>query len=89
MAETKTKKTITRFGSRYGRTIRERLSDVEGGYRGKHKCPHCSYTQVTRVAAGIWSCGKCGVKFTSRAFELTAPAPIKAADAVEEEQQDV
>ncbi len=77
MAKT-TKKTITRFGTRYGRTIRERLFKVESGYRGKHKCPHCSYTNVTRLAAGIWSCSKCNVKFTSRAYQLTKATPVKA-----------
>lgn len=78
-------KTITRFGSRYGRTIRERLAAAESGYRGKHNCPYCSYKQVQRVAAGIWECGKCKAKFTSRAFQLTPPAPIKATDAPVEE----
>ena len=79
-----TKKTITRFGTRYGRTIRERLADVEAGYRGKHKCPQCSYTQVTRTAAGIWQCSKCNVKFTSRAYQLTKPTPVKSAVVSEE-----
>ncbi len=79
-----TKKTITRFGTRYGRTIRERLADIEEGYRGKHKCPHCNYVKVTRAAAGIWSCGKCNAKFTSRAFQLAKPAPVKNVQAAEE-----
>jgi large subunit ribosomal protein L37Ae len=78
------KKTITRFGTRYGRTIRERLADIESGYRGKHKCPYCSYTRVTRQAAGIWQCGKCTTKFTSRAFELTKPTPVKNMQVAEE-----
>jgi len=78
------KKTITRFGTRYGRTIRERLADVEAGYRGKHKCPYCAYKNVTRKAAGIWQCAKCNVKFTSRAYQLTKPTPVKAAEAREE-----
>lgn len=72
------KKTITRYGTRYGRTIRERLANIEAGYRGKHKCPFCTYTNVTREAAGIWSCSKCNKKFTSRAYELTKPTPVKS-----------
>jgi len=79
------KKTITRFGARYGRTIRERLATVEAGYRGKHKCPYCAYTKVTRKAAGIWSCGKCNTKFTSRAYQLTKPTPVKIVQQTEEE----
>jgi large subunit ribosomal protein L37Ae len=80
-----TKKTITRFGTRYGRTIRERLADIESGYRGKHKCPYCSYVKVTREAAGIWGCAKCHTKFTSRAFQLAKPTPVKGIQTVEEE----
>lgn len=78
------KKTITRFGTRYGRTIRERLAAIESGYRGKHKCPYCSYTNVTREAAGIWTCSKCKAKFTSRAFQLTKPTPVKNIQTSEE-----
>ncbi|HIH23438.1 TPA: 50S ribosomal protein L37ae [Candidatus Woesearchaeota archaeon] len=84
MAEAK-KKTITRFGTRYGRTIRERLATVEAGYRGKHKCPYCSYTNVTREAAGIWSCSKCKAKFTSKAYQLTKPTPVKGLEAKQDE----
>lgn len=78
------KKTITRFGTRYGRTIRERLADVEAGYRGKHKCPYCSYTKVTRKAAGVWNCSKCKSTFTSRAYQLTKPTPVKNLQQAEE-----
>ena len=78
------KKTITRFGTRYGRTIRERLADIEAGYRGKHKCPYCNYTDVTRKAAGIWECKKCTTKFTSRAYQLTKPGEVKREQLAEE-----
>jgi large subunit ribosomal protein L37Ae len=87
MAETK--KTITRFGSRYGRTTRERLASIEATYKGKHSCPHCAYKNVKRVAAGIWQCGKCNAKFTSRAYELTVPTAIKSTEPIATEEQDV
>ena len=66
--------TVTRYGTRYGRTIRERLKKAEEGHKGKHKCVYCAYTSVKRKAAGIWHCGKCGADFTSRAYQLR-PAP--------------
>ncbi len=75
--------TVTRYGTRYGRTTRERLAKAELGYKGKQKCPHCSYTAVKRLAAGIWSCGKCGHKFTSRAYQLREAPAIRSK--VEEE----
>ncbi|MBR9700516.1 50S ribosomal protein L37ae [Candidatus Woesearchaeota archaeon] len=69
---------VTRFGPRYGRTTREQLGKVESQYKGKQKCPHCSYTAVKRLAAGIWHCTKCDTKFTSRAYGVRKPLPIRS-----------
>lgn len=71
------KKTVTRYGTRYGRTTRERLAKVEQQYKTKQKCPYCSYPQVSRKAAGIWHCAKCESTFTSRAYQLAKPQPVK------------
>lgn len=69
-------KAVKRLGTRYGRTIRKRLSKVESQQRRKHRCPYCAYERVRRGAAGIWLCSKCGSKFTSRAYTVAkAPAP--------------
>lgn len=70
-------RTVTRYGTRYGRTIRERLAKVEQQYKGKQKCPHCSYTAVKRLAAGIWHCTKCNTKSASRAYQLRTPPAVK------------
>jgi len=71
-------RTVTRYGSRYGRTIRERVSKAEEQYKEKQSCPYCSYKTVKRLAAGIWQCSKCRSKFTSRAYQLRAPPSIKS-----------
>lgn len=70
--------TVTRYGPRYGRTIRERLEKAERQYKGVQKCPHCSYTAARRESAGIWACRKCGAKFTSRAYQLRKPPAVRS-----------
>jgi len=69
---TKTKKARAsgRFGARYGKTVRERLNQVEDIQRKKQKCPFCSKLGVKRLARGIWHCKKCSKKFASNTFHL-------------------
>ena len=71
MAEiTKTGGSAKRFGARYGRTTRSKISDIEKTMRNKIKCPYCSKMRIKRVAAGIWQCRNCGVKFSGAAYAL-------------------
>ena len=67
---TKKVKSAGRFGSRYGKRIRQRVIDVEQKQRKKQKCPHCKKLGVKRIAAGIWHCKKCNTKFASDAYIL-------------------
>ncbi|RME30750.1 50S ribosomal protein L37ae [Candidatus Woesearchaeota archaeon] len=76
-------KAVNRVGVRYGRTIRRRVAKVEASQRGKHKCPYCSYQQTRREAAGIWKCGKCGKKFTSRAYTVVKAAKPRVEESTE------
>lgn len=76
-------KAVKRFGVRYGRTIRRRMAKAEASQRAKHKCPYCSYVQARREAAGIWACGKCGKKFTSRAYTITKAAKPRVEESTE------
>ena len=57
-----------RFGTRYGKTVRQKVSAVEKHQRIKHKCPHCHKFGVKRLAAGIYFCKKCDTKFTGKAY---------------------
>ncbi|MFP4423973.1 MAG: 50S ribosomal protein L37ae [Candidatus Woesearchaeota archaeon] len=57
-----------RFGSRYGRSIREKVAKIEKTARMKHKCPYCNKTKVRRLSVGIWGCQSCGSKFTGQAY---------------------
>ncbi len=57
-----------RFGTRYGRRLREKVASAEKEYRGKKPCPFCRKNHLKRVAAGIWECRKCGSKFAGKAY---------------------
>ena len=59
-----------RFGARYGRRVKHRLAEIEKVQKGKHQCPYCRNLKVKRIAAGIWKCGKCGAKFTGKAYSI-------------------
>mgnify|MGYP001597136641 CR=1 FL=1 len=67
---TKKVKSAGRFGARYGKKVRQRVIDVEKKQRRKHECPYCLSLTAKRVAAGIWKCKKCNVKFTGKAYEV-------------------
>jgi large subunit ribosomal protein L37Ae len=61
---------IRRFGSRYGRNVKHKLAKIEAIQKGKHQCPYCYSLKAKRLSTGIWSCGKCGSKFTGKAYSI-------------------
>ncbi|MEM2637521.1 MAG: 50S ribosomal protein L37ae [Candidatus Korarchaeota archaeon] len=52
----------------YGATLRKRWAVVTSKARAKYRCPKCQALAVKRVAAGIWSCSKCGNKYVAEAY---------------------
>jgi large subunit ribosomal protein L37Ae len=70
MATEKKFGSIKRFGSRYGRKVKEKLAKIEEEQHKLHKCPYCRHTKVKRLAAGIWYCKKCKTKFTGKAYSI-------------------
>ncbi len=81
---------VKRFGPRYGRSLKQKFIKVESEHRKTHKCPYCSGIKATRVSVGIWSCARCGAKFTGRAYTIPKKLIIKesalkeAAETIEE-----
>jgi len=69
-AKSKKSKASGRFGSRYGKNVRARISAIESHQRIKQICPLCKKKGVKRISNGIWECPKCGKKFASNTYHL-------------------
>ncbi|MFH0836652.1 MAG: 50S ribosomal protein L37ae [Candidatus Aenigmatarchaeota archaeon] len=67
-----TKHPNAKFGSRYGKRIRENVLKANKKSRTLYKCPSCSRVSVKRLATGIWQCKKCSVKYASGAYAFKA-----------------
>ncbi|MBI2656306.1 50S ribosomal protein L37ae [Candidatus Woesearchaeota archaeon] len=76
---------VKRFGARYGRKPKIKFSKIEAEQRKLHKCPYCSKVAVKRVSIGIWTCKKCNVKFTGKAYSVAKKIITKEARIAEEE----
>lgn len=57
-----------RFGTRYGRSDRKLVADLEQKMRMPHICANCARPNVNRVGTGIWKCTKCGYTFAGGTF---------------------
>ncbi|MBN2881184.1 50S ribosomal protein L37ae [Candidatus Woesearchaeota archaeon] len=58
------------FGPRYGWTIKKKYDKIMQEQKALHKCPYCNKEKVKRVSTGIWHCGGCSTKFTSKAYTV-------------------
>ncbi|MBI4406552.1 50S ribosomal protein L37ae [Candidatus Micrarchaeota archaeon] len=56
------------MGSRYGRTIRKKESEVLALQRAKHVCPVCGKKNVKRVSNALWKCRSCNSEFAGGAY---------------------
>ncbi|MBI4895849.1 MAG: 50S ribosomal protein L37ae [Candidatus Aenigmarchaeota archaeon] len=65
-----TKKMSGRFGSRYGKRIRQNVLKAKAKTNTLYKCPSCSRIAIKRLASGIWKCKKCDIKYASGAYEF-------------------
>ncbi|QZA89172.1 50S ribosomal protein L37ae [Salinarchaeum sp. IM2453] len=63
-----------RFGARYGRVARKRVSEIESEMNKDHVCPECGAEKVSRAGTGIWECGKCGYRFAGGCYKPETPA---------------
>ncbi len=75
MAEKKARKTGSagRFGARYGRVARKRVSEIESDMRSNHTCPDCGSDTISRKGTGIWACSSCGYKFAGGTYRPQTP----------------
>jgi large subunit ribosomal protein L37Ae len=63
-----------RFGARYGRVARKRISEIEADMNENHTCPDCGNDTVDRQGTGIWECGRCGYTFAGGTYRPQTPA---------------
>ena len=73
MANQGTTGSAGRFGARYGRVARRRVSDIESDTNEDHACPECGSDAVSRKGTGIWQCGKCDYKYAGGAYRPQTP----------------
>ncbi len=76
MSKTKKVASIGRYGVRYGRKSKEAVKQIEKRQKRKHECPVCKKKSVKRLAAGVWRCTKCHVKFAGGAYEPRRDAKV-------------
>lgn len=57
-----------KFSSRYGAKLRRRVLDIEKKRNEAHRCPSCATRALSRKAAGLWKCNKCGILFAGGAY---------------------
>ena len=70
MTKTKKVKSAGRFGPRYGKSVRRRITEIESKQRKKQVCPYCQKKALKRLSKGIWLCKKCRKKFASHAYYI-------------------
>ena len=68
MAKKKKVGSAGRFGTRYGKRLKNLVSVVERTQKKRHMCPKCKMKYVKRETSGVWKCHKCGTKFAGGAY---------------------
>ena len=61
---------VKRFGTRYGRTVKYKMAQIEAVQKKPQKCPYCLKLSAKRLSTGLFVCKKCSAKFTSKAFAV-------------------
>jgi large subunit ribosomal protein L37Ae len=72
MVRKRRKNLVGGMGVRYGRRVRQKVSEVEADLRRKHYCQNCGFRGVKRVSVGVWECKKCAFTFTGAAYSPTS-----------------
>ena len=74
-----------RFGARYGRVARRRVSEVEALMRADYSCPKCGAAKsIRRVSTGIWECRRkiCDYRFAGGTYRPTTPGGLIASRSI-------
>jgi large subunit ribosomal protein L37Ae len=74
-----------RFGARYGRVARRRVSEVEALMRADYSCPKCGAAKsIRRVGTGIWECRRkiCDYRFAGGTYRPITPGGLVASRSI-------
>ena len=82
MAEQKGLGPVKRYGTRYGRTLKYKLAQIEIAQKNKQTCPTCLKQKVRRIAMGIYRCDKCNVSFAAGAYSVGKKVSLAEAAAM-------
>lgn len=77
-----------RFGARYGRKIRKKVSEIEKKQKDNYKCPNCNSQDLERKGTGIWICKKCGTKQAGGAYQPQTSTGEAVERALKEEEEE-
>lgn len=58
-----------RYGPKYGKRIRNKISSIEESEKSGHRCPECGSTSLKKESKGVWVCKKCGEKVAGGAWK--------------------
>jgi large subunit ribosomal protein L37Ae len=72
MVRTKKLKSSGRFGARYGRSVKLKITEVESRQKNKTTMYLCNGV-AKRLSKGIWQCNKAGKTFAEHTYFL----PVK------------
>tara|TARA_B110000116_G_scaffold243718_1_gene233727 strand:- start:18 stop:344 length:327 start_codon:yes stop_codon:yes gene_type:complete len=74
-----------RFGARYGRVARRRVSEVESLMRADYSCPKCGAEKsIRRISTGIWECRRknCNYRFAGGTYRPVTPGGLVASRSI-------
>ncbi|MEM5778730.1 MAG: 50S ribosomal protein L37ae [Candidatus Aenigmatarchaeota archaeon] len=57
-----------KYGPRYGTKTKKVVLEIEEKRKKEKTCPYCERHALKRIAAGIWYCKKCKIKFAGGAY---------------------
>ncbi len=77
----------SRYGPRYGSTLKKKIKDIEETQRKKQVCPQCNRRSLKRKEYGIWKCTKCRAKIAGGAYTPRTPDGLEAKRIVKREEK--
>ena len=69
---------VGKYGSRYGKSTRNKMAKSTSLVRSSRKSPFCNKNTVRRLSTGLWVCKKSGIKFTGKAYTFDSKSLVSS-----------